>query len=88
MLVLPYAMEVPTMETATSKLTKKYQATIPEPVRRRLHLEAGDVIAFDIEGDNVHLRKARPMDLAFARSLEGTLSEWASEADEEAYRDL
>ncbi len=24
----------------------------------------------------------------FARSLEGTLSEWASEADEDAYRDL
>ena len=77
-----------TMETATSKLTKKYQATIPEPVRRLLHLEAGDAIAFDIEGDDVHLRKARSVDLAFARSLEGTLSEWASEADEEAYRDL
>lgn len=77
-----------TMKTATSKLTKKYQATIPEPVRRRLDLEAGDAIAFDIEGDNVYLRKARPMDLAFARSLEATLTEWASEADEEAYRDL
>lgn len=76
------------METATSKLTKKYQATIPEPVRRLLHLEAGDAIAFDIEGDDVHLRKARSVDLAFARSLEGTLSEWASEADEKAYRDL
>lgn len=76
------------METTTSKLTKKYQATIPEPVRRRLHLEAGDAVAFDIDGDEVHLRKARPVDLAFARSLEGTLTEWASEADEEAYRDL
>lgn len=76
------------METATSKLTKKYQATIPEPVRRLLHLEAGDAIAFDIEGGDVHLRKARAVDLAFARSLEGTLTEWTTEADEEAYRDL
>ncbi len=76
------------MRTATSKLTKKYQATIPEPVRRLLHLEAGDAIAFDIEDTDVHLRKARPVDLAFAQSLEGTLNEWASEADEEAYRDL
>lgn len=76
------------MRTATSKLTKKYQATIPEPVRRMLHLDAGDVIAFDIEGNDVHIRKARPVDLAFARSLEGTLNEWMSEADEEAYRDL
>jgi len=76
------------IETATSKLTKKYQATIPKSVRRILDLEAGDAIAFDIEGDNIHLRKARPVDLVFTQSLEGTLSEWVSEADEEAYRDL
>jgi len=76
------------MQTVTSKLTKKYQATIPEQVRRLLHLEAGDAIAFDIEDDDVHIRKARPVDIAFVQSLEGTLNEWASEADEEAYRDL
>jgi antitoxin PrlF len=76
------------MQTATSKLTKKYQATIPEPVRRILHLEAGDAVAFDIEENGVHLRKSRPIDLAFAQSLEGTLTEWASDADEEAYCDL
>lgn len=76
------------MKPATSKLTKKYQATIPEPVRRLLRLEAGDAIVFDIEDNDVHIRKARPVDLAFARSLEGTLSEWTTAADEEAYRDL
>lgn len=76
------------MQTATSKLTKKYQATIPEPVRKLLHLETGDEIAFDIEDNDVHLRKARPVDLAFTQSIEGTLNEWTSEADEEAYRDL
>jgi len=75
------------METATSKLTKKYQATTPEPVRKLLHLESGDEIAFDID-DDVRLRKARPVDLAFAQSIEGTLTEWTTEADEEAYRDL
>jgi len=76
------------MQTATSKLTKKYQATIPEPVRKLLHLHSGDEIAFDIEGDDVHLRKARSVDMAFTQSIEGTLTEWATEADEEAYRDL
>ena len=76
------------MPAPTSKLTSKYQATIPEPVRRLLHLRAGDAIVFDIEGGSVELRKARPVDLAFAQSLEGTLSEWASAADEDAYRDL
>ena len=76
------------MQTVTSKLTRKYQATIPEPVRNLLHLEAGDEIAFDIEGDGIHLRKARPVDVVFAQSLEGTLTEWSTEADEEVYRDL
>lgn len=76
------------MQTTTSKLTKKYQATIPAPVRKLLHLESGDEIAFDIEDDVVCLRKARPTDLAFAKSLEGTLTEWTTQADEEAYRDL
>jgi AbrB family looped-hinge helix DNA binding protein len=76
------------MQTATSKLTSKYQATIPEPVRRLLHLEAGDAIAFDIDDTTVQLRKARPVDLAFAQGLEGTLTEWSSAADDEAYRDL
>lgn len=76
------------MPTATSKLTTKYQATIPEPVRTVLHLEAGDAVAFDIEDDTVVLRKASPVDLAFAQGLQGTLNEWTSQADEEAYRDL
>ena len=76
------------MQTATSKLTKKYQATIPASVRQLLHLDAGDEIAFDIEDDDVHLRKAQPMYLEFAKSLEGTMNEWSSEADEEAYRAL
>ncbi len=76
------------MQTATSKLTQKYQTTIPAPVRKLLHLQAGDAVAFDIEDHVVRLRKARTVDLAFAQSLEGTLNEWNSSADEEAYRDL
>lgn len=76
------------MRTATSKLTRKYQATIPEPVRARLRLKAGDVIAFDIDKEEIRVRKARAIDLEFARALEGTLSEWSSEEDEQAYRNL
>ena len=76
------------MQTSTSKLTKKYQATIPEPVRKLLHLEAGDAIAFDIDGDSIQLRKARSIDMAFVKGLEGTLSEWDSQADQDAYSDL
>lgn len=76
------------MQTTTSKLTRKYQATIPGPVRTLLKLEAGDAIAFDLELDHVRVRRARPVDLAFAGALESTLREWNSEADEQAYRDL
>jgi antitoxin PrlF len=77
-----------TMQTAISKLTKKYQATVPEPVRRKLNLNAGDVIAFEIEDDTVKLRKARPIDIEFSNALIPTLSEWESQNDEEAYNDL
>ena len=36
-----------------------------------------------------YIRKATPIDYEFAQALEGTLvSEWLSEYDEEAYRDL
>jgi len=76
------------MQTSTSKLTQKYQTTIPAPVRKLLHLQAGDVVAFDIEDNVVHLRKAQLIDMPFAKSLEGTLNEWNSPADEEAYREL
>lgn len=76
------------MQTATSKLTKKYQATVPEVVRKKLKLNAGDVIAFEIENDTIKLRKARPVDIEFSSALVPTLSEWESQNDEEAYNDL
>ena len=76
------------MQTATSKLTKKYQATVPEVVRKKLKLNAGDVIAFEIEDEIIKLRKARPIDIEFSSALVPTLSEWESQNDEEAYNDL
>jgi AbrB family looped-hinge helix DNA binding protein len=76
------------MSTATSKLTSKYQATIPASVRKALKLSAGEVVAFDIEDGEVRLRKGTPVDIEFAKALPGTLSEWQSEADDKAYSDL
>lgn len=73
----------------SSKLTSKYQATIPEKIRRILHLHSGDSVAFEITpNEKVFIRRATPVDLEFARALEGTLPEWLSKHDEEAYRDL
>ena len=71
-----------------SKLTTKYQATIPEKVRKLLGLKGGDVIGFTLRKKAVTIKKLSPVDFKFAKSLESTLSEWNSEHDEEAYRDL
>lgn len=73
---------------ATSRVTKKFQTTVPVKVRRLLGLKSGDTIGFEVKAGEVILKKASPLDIAFAKALEGTLSEWASEEDEEAYRDL
>ncbi|MSQ70558.1 MAG: AbrB/MazE/SpoVT family DNA-binding domain-containing protein [Betaproteobacteria bacterium] len=72
----------------TSKLTEKYQATIPADVRMALGLKKGDIVAFDIARGEVRLRRATPVDLAYAQALTGTLSEWDSKEDERAFRDL
>ena len=86
--VLHILKKVQAMQTAISKLTKKYQATVPKPVRKKLNLNAGDVIVFEIEDDAIKLRKARPVDIEFCSALVPTLSEWESQNDEEAYNDL
>lgn len=72
----------------TSRLTAKYQATIPSGIRKRLGLRKGDRVAFEIRDDQVVLRRVSPLDLDYAAALAGTLSEWDSEYDDEAYRDL
>jgi antitoxin PrlF len=74
---------------AMSKLTSKYQTTVPGPVRHALGLSKGDTLAFEIAGDGaVTVRKATPLDLELSRALEPLLSEWTTEEDEEAYREL
>lgn len=72
----------------TSKLTTKYQTTVPTSVRNVLQLKAGDMVGFEIDGDEVRLRRATPLDLAFTQALEGTLPEWASKEDDQAFKGL
>ncbi len=47
------------MAVASAKLTEKYQITIPSEIRRRLGLEAGDVVYLTIEEGRVVLHSAR-----------------------------
>lgn len=72
----------------SSKVTQKYQATIPQAVREKLEIKQGDRVIFEIEDDRVVLKKLSPLDWEYLESVSATLGEWSSQADEEAYNDL
>lgn len=73
----------------SSKLTTKYQATIPKEIRNLLKLKPGDEISFAVTSDNtVIIKKTKQFDKAYIQALNSTLSEWESEYDEEDYRHL
>jgi AbrB family looped-hinge helix DNA binding protein len=76
------------MKLAKSKLTSKYQTTIPQQIRELLLLQKGDEVVFEIEDGRVVIRKATALDLEYLSSVESTLSEWNSDHDEEAYKNL
>lgn len=76
------------MAANLSRVTSKYQATLPRPVRDALGIRPGDSVAYDIDKGVVRLRRATPVDLAYAQAVSATLTEWNSKADDEAFRDL
>lgn len=71
-----------------ARLTSKGQVTVPKEVRTRLQLEPGDVLSYELEGDEVRVRKVARFDAAWHRALVATLEEWNSPDDTEAFRDL
>jgi len=72
----------------TSKLSSKGQVTIPSEVRDSLGLGTGDLVGYEIRGEEVVLKRVEPLDAVFHAALSGTLEEWGSPEDEEAFRDL
>lgn len=78
-----------TADRRSTKLTSKYQATIPIAIRKYLHLKKGDEIVYELLSDGiVVVRKATPLDLQYLQALNSTLTEWESEDDEQAYKNL
>ena len=72
-----------------SKLSSKFQATIPQDIRSLLDLQAGDRIIFEVnENKQVTIKKATPLDIIYLRSIESSLTEWNSKNDAEDHRDL
>lgn len=71
-----------------SRLTVKHQVTVPADVRAALGLKAGDHVAFEVEGGRAVIRRAEPIDRVWAAAVGSTLTEWAEDEDEDAWRDL
>ena len=67
--------------------TAKGQVTVPKAVRDALGLRQGDQLSWELEDGSVRVRAVAPLDLAYLQGLEGTLSEWSSPADEQAFAD-
>lgn len=76
------------MNPSISRLTEKYQATIPKAVRKVLKLSKGDVVSFRIEKNQVVLQKLPELDVDFYKAQEASLSEWSSPEDEELFQNL
>jgi antitoxin PrlF len=72
-----------------AKISSKGQVTIPADVRKKLHLETGDTIVWETSNDGrIWVRRIEPLDVDYLTAVSGTLSEWNSTEDDEAYRDL
>jgi antitoxin PrlF len=76
------------MNAVFGKITSKAQTTVPKEVRDALGVKAGDTLVYRIAKGKVTVARAEPLDRAYLKSLESTLSEWASEEDAKAYDDL
>jgi AbrB family looped-hinge helix DNA binding protein len=72
----------------TSRITSKGQTTIPRAIREKLSLKPGDVVVYELDKDEVRLRKQTPLDVAYLRAVQTTLSEWDSPEDAAAFDDL
>lgn len=71
-----------------AKITARGQTTIPKPIREAANLHKGDLIAFEMEGDRLVLRKVTPGQDEYLQGLAAVFGEWTSPEDEDAWRDL
>lgn len=84
----PYRKDLTAMSNV-ARITAKGQTTIPADIRAALKVGPGDLLAWELVDANVvQVRRVQALDLEYLRAIEGTLDEWNSPADEEAYRDL
>ena len=71
-----------------AKIGARGRTTIPKNIRDAADLREGDVIAFEIDGDHLVVRKVVPGQNEYPHGLSKLMGEWLSPEDEEAWRDL
>ena len=73
------------MNVPVSKVTSKSQTVIPKVVRERLGLRPGDLLRYRLKKNVVVIERVQTevQDDPFA-----TFTEWATEADERAFKSL
>ena len=71
-----------------STVTQKGQTTIPIEIRQKLDIHSGDKVGFECIGNKIYIKKISPLDYAYHKALEGTLTEWSSAEDDDAFKDL
>ena len=71
-----------------ARIGERGRTTIPKPIREAAGLHEGDVIAFEIEGDRLLVRKMVPERDEYLHGLGKLMGEWLSPEDEEAWRSL
>lgn len=76
------------MAVELARLTARGQTTIPKRIREAADLRQGDVLAFDLVGKELRVRKVPPTSDEYLRAVAKTLEEWNSREDEIAWRDL
>lgn len=72
-----------------AKMSSKGQVTVPAEIRRALNVNQGDTLVWETTSDGqVIVKRVEPLDLDYLAAMSGTLSEWNSVEDDEAFRDL
>ena len=71
-----------------SKVTVKYQSTIPREVREFLGVRQGTAVAYRIEDGEVKRKRVTTPGSEYLAAVEKTLTEWDSSADDDAFKDL
>lgn len=72
-----------------AKIDSKGQVTVPAEIRRALDVKAGDVLIWNVESKHkVVVRRAPAVDVDYLAAITGSLPEWDSAEDDEAFCEL